>query len=119
MYRWSYLKVITNEEFDDSVQAFAAGYVESYLTYELIHNFWLNTQSQYCSKPSEYCSKLNDFLDKQDQYLRNELKNYADADDYWHHIGLTLTQLEGLMYGYGNATVGMDESYKISYRGFV
>jgi hypothetical protein len=116
---WSYLKVVTNEQFDDNVQAFAAGYVESYLTYEMIHNFWLNTQSQYCSEPSEYCSKLDDFLNKQDQYLQGQVKSYADDDDYWHQIGLTLTQLEGIMYGYGNATVGKDESYKISYRGFL
>ncbi|XP_062501314.1 putative phospholipase B-like 2 [Corticium candelabrum] len=115
---WSYLKVVTNENYDDYVQAFAAGYVESYLTFELIHNHWLNTQSQYCNKPSEYCSKLSDFLDKQEQYIQGELDRCEATDSYWHQIGLALTQLNGIIEGYGNATNGMD-GYEISRRGFL
>ena len=118
LFRWSYLKVVTNENYDDYVQAFAAGYVESYLTFELIHNHWLNTQSQYCNKPSEYCSKLSDFLDKQEQYIQGELDRCEATDSYWHQIGLALTQLNGIIEGYGNATNGMD-GYEISRRGFL
>ena len=106
----------TSGSYADVVQAFAAGIVEGYLTYELIHNHYINTVGSYCSQPSPFCSRLNDYLDKQADWIyTNTLRNNSD---YWHQVLLVSSQLQGIEWGYNRATEE-NESYYISSRGFL
>jgi hypothetical protein len=113
---WSQLAVTTNDSYADEVQAYAAGAVEGYLTYGLIHNHYVNTVGSYCSQSSPFCSRLNDYLDKQDDWIRTNMR--TNNSDYWHQVLLVMSQLQGIEWGYNKVT-GENESYHINFRGFI
>jgi hypothetical protein len=113
---WSQLAVTTNDSYADEVQAYAAGAVEGYLTYGLIHNHYVNTVGSYCSQSSPFCSRLNDYLDKQDDWIRTNMR--TNNSDYWHQVLLVMSQLQGIEWGYNKVT-GENESYHINFRGFM
>lgn len=101
---WSYLEVKTNEQYSDSIQAYAAGIVEGHLTADLLKKHWHNTVSDYCDGEAEYCDRLALFLQKNLDFMIENINLRRNYDVYWHQIALTLEQLKGLEDGFHNVT---------------
>lgn len=98
---WGYLHVRTNEDVADIDQAWAAGFVEGYLTQLQIHQFHVNTAST--RKPA-LTRKINSYVKAQRKYIERQIDKHGQSGDknfmYWHHIKLLVKQLEGLHAGY-------------------
>ncbi|KAG8181373.1 hypothetical protein JTE90_008842 [Oedothorax gibbosus] len=101
---WSYLEIKSKASFPDSVQAYAAGLVEGYLTADLIRKHWNNIAADYCKGEEAYCKRLKSFLQKNLDFISQNVKTKRSCDIYWHHVALTLEQLHGLEDGYKNIT---------------
>jgi len=92
--------VHTNPEYSDTLQAYHAGFIEGYLTAELMGMHWRNQIDQYCDNEVRYCTKLFKFLDKNLNVTQQKVKTMRNESSYWHHVGLVLEQLTGLQDGY-------------------
>ncbi|XP_033747259.1 putative phospholipase B-like 2 [Pecten maximus] len=97
---WSLLEVTTSEDYDDEVQAYAAGLVEGYLTADFIKMQWYNTIEGYCSEPyTAYCSRLQTYLQQNLDWM-NMMISKSNSDPYWNQVKLFLVQVSGLSSGY-------------------
>ncbi|KAK5574496.1 hypothetical protein RB653_009749 [Dictyostelium firmibasis] len=108
---WAYLSITTNPQFEDSLQAEAAGYIEGYLTYEMIWQCWYNifvNEYQNQTVPTEVVNWANENVG----YMKQEVVANQN-DPYWIHIGLVLTQLSGMVEGYNAAN--QDSSRQLSF----
>ncbi|ESO82433.1 hypothetical protein LOTGIDRAFT_237030, partial [Lottia gigantea] len=97
---WSYLDVTTNPQYNDSMQAYAAGMVEGFLTKELIQYSWQNTAADYCTQPyNQYCKNLQKFLTQNYNWVKTEITQNFDSP-FWHNVRLFYTQVSGLDAGF-------------------
>lgn len=76
----------TNGNFPDTVQVKAAGFLEGYLTHELIYLSYLNTLQDYCTGRDAYCSKLRTFLATNTQWAMKMYKKLRDRSPFWHQV---------------------------------
>ncbi|EGC38000.1 hypothetical protein DICPUDRAFT_46100 [Dictyostelium purpureum] len=98
---WSYLSLKTNSlngKYDDYVQALAAGYLEGYLTQEMIWDSKYNYYTNYFNS-STIPKVLNDWLTENYYNMHEFIVNNVDSW-YWRQLNLTLTQMNGLLDGY-------------------
>ena len=92
---WSYLQLTTNRNVDDHQAMFAAGFLEGALTWERILQFNYTYQvSQF--DPSGCSHAVRTFVRESDAWMRKMVKNNAAHDNFWYHVGLVLSQLDGL-----------------------
>ncbi|KAM5237747.1 putative phospholipase B-like 2 [Ctenodactylus gundi] len=95
---WAFLELGTNGDYNDSLQAYAAGVVEASVSEELIYMHWMNTMVNYCG-PFEYevgyCERLRSFLESNLAWMQGEMERHRDSP-YWHQVRLALLQLKGL-----------------------
>ncbi|XP_061115760.1 putative phospholipase B-like 2 [Conger conger] len=95
---WAHLEVSTNSQYNDSLQAYAAGAVEGAVTSKLINKHWMNTVKGYCDSSkyeTEYCQRLSDYILANQQWMEKQMDKGEDLE-YWHQINLVLLQLKGL-----------------------
>lgn len=98
---FAYLEVETNRDFDDTVQAYAAGIVEGALSYELIYYAYRNTWEGYCDKKGqEFCDRLYAFVDSNMKWLETMIQEKGGQDPIMHQFGLILAQVDGVAEGY-------------------
>ena len=97
---WAQLEIHTNKTINDSIQAYAAGYLEGKLTSSLINLHWINMASDYCNGSEKYCQNLKQFLEINLNFINNEIEQKRSKEPYWHQVGLILEQLAGLEDGY-------------------
>ncbi|XP_033098666.1 putative phospholipase B-like 2 [Anneissia japonica] len=98
---WSHLTVTTNPDYDDTVQAYAAGVVEGYVSAGPIYMHWMNIMSSYCLQMSDYCNRLQEFIKTNMEWVADQIKDNPD-DPYFHQAELILEQMAGLEDGYTN-----------------
>ena len=80
------MEVYTSDYYNDSMQAYAAGLAEGYITRDLISMHWMNTYEGYCKTPlTSYCQKLQQFLQDNLSWMTEQL---AKNEAYWHHVSL-------------------------------
>uniref|UniRef100_A0AAR2JWN1 Phospholipase B-like n=1 Tax=Pygocentrus nattereri TaxID=42514 RepID=A0AAR2JWN1_PYGNA len=99
---WSYLEVVTNGTYNDTMQAYGAGVVESAVTSQLIYKHWVNTLIGYCGpfKYDEgYCRRLKKYITDNLQWVAEQIEKNPDSP-YWYQVHLSLLQLQGLEDGY-------------------
>ncbi|XP_076841458.1 putative phospholipase B-like 2 isoform X1 [Brachyhypopomus gauderio] len=107
---WSYLEVVTNGEYNDTVQAYGAGVVEAAVTSQLIYKQWVNTLMGFCSPFKHgvgFCHRLKEYITSNLQWVREQIEKYRESP-YWHQVHLSLLQLQGLEDGY-NGQVAFPE----------
>ncbi|XP_057687529.1 putative phospholipase B-like 2 isoform X2 [Corythoichthys intestinalis] len=95
---WAFLEVTTSSEYNDSIQAYAAGAVEASVTSQLIYKHWMNTLMGYCgpfSKDSGYCNRLKTFIMMNLQWIQEQMEKEPNSP-YWYQVRLALLQLKGL-----------------------
>ncbi|KAI4885928.1 hypothetical protein NFI96_030902, partial [Prochilodus magdalenae] len=112
---WSYLEVVTNGKYNDTLQAYGAGAVEAAVTSQLIYKHWMNTLMGYCGPfkyDAGYCSRLKEYITDNLQWVAQQIEKDPDSP-YWHQViayswsivrtsqvRLSLLQLQGLEDGY-------------------
>ncbi|CAK1547522.1 unnamed protein product [Leptosia nina] len=100
---WAFLELHTSPDSSDEKQAYSAGFLEGFLTRDLIWLHWQNMLKGYCYNKTDVCGLIEDYVDTNEKYLADMVHNNAD-DAYWYHIKLYKIQLEGLAAGYNQAT---------------
>lgn len=84
-FSWSTLQIETNEAISDDQQAYAAGYLEGYLTKDLISLHILNTLDDFCDDMSSTCQKVLQFLQDNFNWMNSQIEDHPD-DPYWHQV---------------------------------
>ncbi|RUS86577.1 hypothetical protein EGW08_005658 [Elysia chlorotica] len=102
---WAKLDVTThagpNRKYNDSVQAYAAGFVEGHLTRSLMTMHWTNTGAWVCPEPmTAQCIQLKQFLQKNMDWMLDNINTFSFSSPFWHHVRLFLEQSAGLQDGY-------------------
>ncbi|XP_047994742.1 putative phospholipase B-like 2 [Leguminivora glycinivorella] len=100
---WAYLEVNTQAKYADSQQAYAAGYLEGYLSHDLIWMHWCNILQGFCKNRLDICQMVDDFVDANEEYMLTEALDNPE-EPYWYQVQLLYNQLEGIAWGYRNAT---------------
>ena len=87
MYSWAELEIHTNANVPNTVQAYAAGLAEGYITQKLISWHWQNTIGNFCAPPySKYCKTLKSYLQENLNWVVKQIQNKAKKDPYWHQV---------------------------------
>jgi hypothetical protein len=107
---WAFLDIATNPQYSDKKQAFGAGYLEGYLTSDLLYMFYQNTIVGRCDGKQKLCSKIDKWLDESLKWTESKVKQSGHRKGYWHHVSLFLTQLTGLAEGYHHAMQGKNKT---------
>ncbi|EKE41125.1 hypothetical protein ENUP19_0083G0115 [Entamoeba nuttalli] len=94
---WGFLKIETVRKYLPEKQAFAAGFLEGYLTKHLIYDFWNNYRLNEYGKYGPP-KALSNFLAKQYLWWTNQCK--TNSTQYWKEQNLIFKQFRGLLSGY-------------------
>lgn len=105
---WAFLELHTSRDSTDEKQAYSAGFLEGFLTRDLIWMHWQNVLKGYCFNKTDVCALIEDYLDKNEDYIASMVQEHYE-DPYWYQIKLYYIQLEGLAAGYNDATKSMYE----------
>ncbi|GFR86205.1 phospholipase B-like protein B [Elysia marginata] len=102
---WAKLDVTTRagpeRKYNDSVQAYAAGFVEGHLTRPLMKMHWANTGAWVCPEPlSKQCLQIKRFLRANMEWMLQNIKVSSSSSPFWHHVRLFLEQSAGLQDGF-------------------
>lgn len=84
--RWANLEIWTNGNYPDQVQVRAAGFLEGFLTHELIYMSFVNTLSDYCEGRPAYCDKIRDYLSTNTKWVMKMYKKLRSTSSYWHQV---------------------------------
>lgn len=99
---WATLEVHTSSWgglYTDEVQAYAAGYVEGAVTVQREFEYITNAYSN-----QTFGNGLDAFIKANFDWVKKQVAaNVGDA--YWHHVGLSYRQFEGLYDGYSAAAL--------------
>ncbi|XP_068619215.1 putative phospholipase B-like 2 [Battus philenor] len=99
---WAFLEVHTAKNGSDERKAYAAGFIEGFLTRDLIWMHWQNMLKGYCYNKTALCGLIEEFLDKNENFIASMMR--YQMDPYWYQIKLYYIQLEGMAVGYNEAT---------------
>ncbi|XP_073486321.1 putative phospholipase B-like 2 [Aquarana catesbeiana] len=118
---WAVLEVQSNDQYNDSIQAYAAGVAEAAVSQRLIYMHWMNTMFGYCGPykyQTPYCEHLRDYLAANLAWMQEQMELYQDQD-YWHQIRLALLQLKGLEDSYNEIISFPGEKFTLNPFGFL
>jgi len=114
---WDYLSISTHEKndskYNDSMKAYAMGYLEGILTKDRIFSHYTNFHkyflAQYESVPI-ILKKFYDFIEDNIEYMKEKSLKNMNTDPYWEHIYYIYQQVLGLSEGYNSIA---DEDKKL------
>ncbi|XP_072839771.2 putative phospholipase B-like 2 [Pogona vitticeps] len=99
---WALLELTTNEKYNDSLQAYAAGLAEATVSQQLMYMHWMNTMVGYCGPfkfQTDYCQKLKNYIETNLAWMEQQMEA-GESSEYWYQVRLALLQLKGLEDGY-------------------
>eukprot|EP00825_Cyclidium_porcatum_P014858 TRINITY_DN1812_c0_g1_i3.p1 TRINITY_DN1812_c0_g1~~TRINITY_DN1812_c0_g1_i3.p1 ORF type:complete len:321 (-),score=52.69 TRINITY_DN1812_c0_g1_i3:886-1824(-) len=100
------LQIITNPNYNDTDQAYYAGYLEGYGTAEGLYNLYVNEICLFnCSGTPP--QNLTDFLNEQENWVKAQIQNNTN-DSFWQYIQALSYQFQGIMDGYTNSDFGKE-----------
>jgi len=95
---WATLELhSTSYAANESIQAYAAGYLEAALTWERCYQYARNA---FIDVGQLWPEDLAKFVDDNTAYVRAQAAALGATDPFWFHAGLTMDQLQGLFDGY-------------------
>uniref|UniRef100_A0A8D0CEX0 Phospholipase B-like n=1 Tax=Salvator merianae TaxID=96440 RepID=A0A8D0CEX0_SALMN len=118
---WASLELATNEKYNDSLQAYAAGLAEAAVSQQLIYMHWMNTMVGYCGPfkyQTEYCQKLKSYIETNIAWMEQQMEAAEDSE-YWYQVRLALLQLKGLEDGYNGQVAFPTDKFSIAPFGFL
>ncbi|KAK5581145.1 hypothetical protein RB653_001174 [Dictyostelium firmibasis] len=98
---WAYLSLVSNDEYNDSVQSRAFGYLEGYLTKDLIWNSKVNYYMNAFNS-TKIPNKLDNWLTENIESINTFSVNNKHSQ-YWKQINLIMDQINGMVDGYNDA----------------
>ncbi|XP_070812719.1 putative phospholipase B-like 2 [Pituophis catenifer annectens] len=119
---WAVLDLTTNEKYNDSIQAYAAGLAEAAVSEQLIYMHWMNTMVSYCGPftyQTDYCQKLKNYIEANLKWMEQQIEQAGMDSAYWHQVRLVLLQLKGLEDGYNGQISFPTGSFSIAPFGFL
>ncbi|XP_053201863.1 putative phospholipase B-like 2 [Panonychus citri] len=104
---WSFLTIWSDPstQVNDSLIAYLAGYLEGYMTVDLIVNHYDNAWNSYCSDDPKFCKKIFKFYQKKLFQIKSNLDAFSSNNSYWYQVSLILNQLTGLSDGITGKTI--------------
>jgi len=99
---WGRLEVETSELYQDAIQAYGAGYLEAYITYDVIWLSWYNTIVNTFSN-GKMPANLKDWFSQNLNWVTAQSTILKKRDPYWAQVSLLIGQLNGLVDGYNAA----------------
>ena len=106
---WDYLSISTYEKkdnkYNDSMKAYAMGYLEGILTRERIYSQYTNFYNFFLEQFKDFPQiekKFKEFILNNTKYMEEKSKENMDTDPYWEHIHYIYQQILGLRDGYKN-----------------
>ncbi|KAH0625443.1 hypothetical protein JD844_014960 [Phrynosoma platyrhinos] len=99
--RWASLELTTNEKYNDSIQAYAAGLAEAAV-----------------SQQTDYCQKLKNYIETNLAWMEQQIET-GEGSEYWYQVRLALLQLKGLEDGYNGRVAFPTGTFSISPFGFL
>ena len=93
---WSRLVVETNAGEAKDMQAYASGYIEGFLSWDLVDLTWLSQANTL----DHIDAKVADFVQQQLTWVLTTAQTQGPTDNTWLYTGLVLTQQQGLYDGY-------------------
>jgi hypothetical protein len=101
---WATLQVQTNNSYSDTLQAYAAGYLEGAVSQT--REYW-HLLNMCLSKP--FSKELEGYLTLQWEWMRENARTNAHNDSFWYNVGLALDQQEGMFDGYNDAAPASEQ----------
>eukprot|EP00762_Andalucia_godoyi_P001362 ANDGO_04944.mRNA.1 Phospholipase B-like protein B len=97
---WMYLNVTTNSQFADPIQAYAAGYLEGYVSAERISQYYLNVlELIFGENATGVPQPVLEFFSQQLSYVENQYDKHPN-DPYWVLAYATHQTFIGIVDGY-------------------
>ncbi|KAK7480063.1 hypothetical protein BaRGS_00028700 [Batillaria attramentaria] len=117
---FAYLSISTVNDYtyrlNSSVQAYAAGLAEGYITRELISLHYQNTVGSFCQPKTSKCRALEKFLRQNLNWVKENVDANPDID-YWYQVRLFYEQVRGLQDGYsgkpGRISMDVDDIFGV------
>lgn len=110
---WAYLDIHGNDTAgNDTLVAYAAGYLEGAFTTQQMFEYAYNTGAL-----ANNSNKLQKFLDDNWDWMVEQVAAFSGNDAYWAHVGLLLSQLQGLFAG--QAAVSGSLTFQQVYNGII
>lgn len=110
---WGLLTVVASPtETNATLAAYAAGYIEGFLTSAEIQPYSRNTGSD-----AKNSKKLQKFLDDNWAWMTGMVATHATTDTYWAHVGTLVGQLQGL--SDGQVAAGGSQTWQQLYQGIL
>jgi len=95
---WSFIDIETNPSYSDQIQMYAAGYLEAFISTDLIWANYINIfTGEWDSKP--FSSAFTNWMEENIAFMNTSQQGTTDTA-YWTHVGLVWTQLMGMVDGY-------------------
>lgn len=116
---WSMIEIETSAKYPDTVQAYAAGFLEGSLTWQLIHHHWYNTVYTSCKSKSIECQTLRRYLRDNAAIIRERAELLEADDPFWHMVRLFYAQLDGMEAGWRFAVRRSRQSVELAYEDFL
>ena len=104
---WDFLAISTYEKkdnkYNDSIKAYAIGYLEGILTKDRIYSYYINLL-HYNFIDSNYTvpNNLNAFLKYNLEYIKETSFSKKDYDPYWEEVYFIYQQFMGMYDGFNN-----------------
>ena len=92
--------LLRNISYLPSLQARAAGYLEGWVTRDLVRMQYLNTIVGRCDGKEALCQRISDWVGQNTLWVRARIEELRRKEAYWHHVGLFYDQMLGLYQGY-------------------
>jgi len=105
---WAYLDIEASIEFPNKIQAYAAGYLEGWITHPLLHMHYQNTIIGRCDGKEDLCERIDKWVTNNERWVKKKIRKHKNHDPYWHHVDLFYQQMYGLQHGYKHAVRGTD-----------
>jgi len=93
---WGVFEMRTSKSCSDTVQMYAAGYLEGALTAERIYQSWINMGAAELLLVPE----MDQFWKTQDLWAQEQAAANAANSSFWRQISLSFQQLNGMAAGY-------------------
>lgn len=94
---WGRLVVELNGDVDEETRIYAGGYIEGYISQELIDLSWVNQEVSVSGKAEK-------FIEHSLSWVEENAKSQGASSEEWKQAGLVLVQQTGLFDGYSFAS---------------
>lgn len=100
---WAILEIQSEADSPDWRQAYAAGFLEGSLSWQMIHWHWSNLVRDTCEDREKYCERVRDFLEENMRWVKDTAEQRKTTEPFWHQVHLFYMQLVGLENGFKDA----------------